>query len=610
MKLRSGKVKSEIEIRKKSSLRRKKISDVQLSQKQQSRRQKFEKYVNAVEIQKIVEKSSKLVVRIKRMSSRKDLIGPNNQPHGEVVHSENLDHSENTIGTVTPASDGEHSNASAIDNETVQQALHTPLPEYDDDDDNNERNTARARAHAQQQQQYTQPPAHTNRKKMTELLARPAKLRTDGNVSENWKNFKRQLELFMTATELNAKTSEVKAAVVLNLIGQDAIDVFDTFDLTAEQKKSYDEVLKAFDTFCKPKTNELYERYIFNKRDQKEGESFDSFLMDIKRLARTCEYKETEEMMLRDRIVFGIFNGKLRTKLLETQNLTYTMAVDKCRADEATHGFANDMNKSATIDEVKRDGVRKNPQPSQQQQQQQQQYKQNKKSHNGRRGQQQQQRQMGQTQTNERQNRNQNNNNSVKMIENCSRCTYTHKINECPAYGKNCKKCSRPNHFSNACRDRKVTTISTNEDYKEYRVNFDDEFTVETIENVNIRQRETDDAVKYPWIERIRVNGKVIPFKIDSGAEIDVLPMSQFKQLNDRIELHGTHIGLKGFGGNRVAPIGMCSLSLNYDNMTFVRQVAIVDGDTTPILGYYTCVKFGIIKLRKSKALDSINKDL
>lgn len=82
------------------------------------------------------------------------------------------------------------------------------------------------------------------------------------------------------------------------------------------------------------------------------------------------------------------------------------------------------------------------------------------------------------------------------------------------------------------------------------------------------------------------------------------------KQLIERIELLDTNIKLRGFGGNRVLPTGMCSLSLSYGSMTLTRMVAIVDHDTTPILGFYTCVAFGIIKLPDTKFVNTINEEL
>lgn len=601
MRLRSGRVKGEVAV----SVSRKRVASNKTSHsshkiKKNHQRQQIQKVLKRAEIKKIIDESSKLRVKLNRMDTRNTVNEKSIQPRGVV-------NSENSNRTTNSDNDDENDGARGLDSHTIQQALSAPLPEYDERDDSE-----------QQQQQIQAQPLHTQAahtqpartKKMSELLARPTKLRTEGNLAENWKQFRRQLDIFMIASEFSTKSHEIRIAVLLNIIGQDAIDLFDTFDLTDEQKQSYDEVLKSFDTFCKPKKNELYERYMFNKREQKEGESFDSFLMDIKRLARTCGYNDKEEEMLRDRIVFGIFKGKLRTKLLETQNLTYATAVEKCRSDEATNGFANDMNKAASVDEVRRDNNTQSAQQQKHQQQQQQQHqsKQNKGRSNGQR----QQKQQHHQNSNASQNSGNKNNNNSKSIENCRRCTYTHKINECPAYGKKCNRCSRLNHFSNACRERKMDTIAASEsenECKEYRVNFDDEFSIDTIVNDRI---ETDDAVVYPWREKIDVNDKSVSFKIDSGAQIDVLPLGMLKQINNRRELLDTDIRLRGFGGNCVRPKGMCSLSLRYGNVTLIRKVAIVEHDTTPILGFYTCVAFGIIKLpkNKSRSVDTINNDL
>lgn len=589
MKLRSGssvEIKSTKEDRRKKKSREKRFSSVILTKNQINNRPDHRKCLNEIQISDIIENSRRLIVRMDRAQN---LNAQAAETRGE--NSENSD-SETNGGART------------FDAQTIAAALAAPLPTLDDDDDNERETQQQQQPHALPQNGQPQvQQQQIRRRKMAELLERPKPLKTDGNVAENWKRFRRQMDTFMTATELSTKSSEVRAAVVLNLVGQDAMDVFDSLGLTNEQKKDYDEVLKAFDDFCKPKKNELYERYVFNKRDQKEGESFDTYLMDLRCLVRTCGYGVNEETMLRDRIVFGIFDDKLRKKLLETQNLTYANTVEKCRADEATCSYAKDMKKAASIDEIKRDSGRKNTQ--QQQSQQQHQNKQHNRNQNNR-GQQQWQRQPKNAQSNERQNQNKNANNN-KVIENCTRCTRTHRIKECPAYGKMCNKCSGPNHFSSACRVRKVNTVAMND--REFRVNLSQEFNIDSIEQVNDRN-ESDDDVTYPWVERMQINGTTVPFKVDSGAEIDVLPLSKLKQINNRIKLHRTDIKLRGFDGNKTTPIGMCLLAFEYDNMTFKRYVAIVDSNVTPILGLYSAVKFGIITIKNKKSVDTIGKEI
>lgn len=125
--------------------------------------------------------------------------------------------------------------------------------------------------------------------------------------------------------------------------------------MTQVQQASYDAVTKAFDDFCKPKTNPVYERFVFSQRMQKEGETFDSFHVDIKRLVKNCEFGDRMDEMLRDRIVIGVLNKQLQKKLLSIAGLTYDATVQECKSNEATQGQADEMNKTtATVSEVKK----------------------------------------------------------------------------------------------------------------------------------------------------------------------------------------------------------------------------------------------------------------
>ncbi|KAF7653481.1 hypothetical protein LDENG_00082340 [Lucifuga dentata] len=49
---------------------------------------------------------------------------------------------------------------------------------------------------------------------------------------------------------------------------------------------------------------------------QKSGELFDSFLPSLKNKAKTCNFGQLKESMIRGQIVFGITNKKVRERLL------------------------------------------------------------------------------------------------------------------------------------------------------------------------------------------------------------------------------------------------------------------------------------------------------
>lgn len=423
-------------------------------------------------------------------------------------------------------------------------------------------------------------------RKMSEFVRRPDILDTkNGNLSENWRRFKRGFDIYMRATELENKADTVKISVFLNVIGDDAVDVYDTFQLTDAQRADYAQVTKAFNDFCEPKKNTVYERFMFYQRRQKDGEPFDTFLMDIKRLIKNCEFGDQENTMLRDQIVMGITDKNLQRKLLGEANLSYDSAVDKSKANEATKQQAERMSNTA-IDVITSNNKQhtqtkahgKNQNSGIQQ-------RENGSSH------QQQQRQF--SEANVQHNQRQNNGNRFQGI-NCKYCGNTHGKRECPAYGKICTSCSKKNHFARVCRFKKLEEITTNDDNFDDDYDFSDneEFCITTLENVTSTD-ETDDALKYPWMETVKVNEHEIEFKVDSGAQTDVLPVKEFRRLKG-IELRTTNITLRAFGGQTIRPIGMCSLLCNFNGTTLRRKFAVVDLDITPILGLITCIRFGM----------------
>lgn len=74
-------------------------------------------------------------------------------------------------------------------------------------------------------------------RKMNDILKKVSPLDLNGNLSENWRRFKRNFDIFMAAAELNAKGDEIKVNILLNTIGEDAVEVFYSFTMTDDEKK-------------------------------------------------------------------------------------------------------------------------------------------------------------------------------------------------------------------------------------------------------------------------------------------------------------------------------------------------------------------------------------
>jgi len=147
----------------------------------------------------------------------------------------------------------------------------------------------------------------------------PGPLKLSGDISSNWKRFKSQWTNYELATDLTTESPK-RTAIFLSCIGTDAYDVFESMAFENEDDRSnLTKVLKVFEDHCIGETNITYERYILNKRIQEDNETFDNFLTDIRRLAKSCDYGTLKDSLLKDRIVIGIRDDGTRRKLFQTK---------------------------------------------------------------------------------------------------------------------------------------------------------------------------------------------------------------------------------------------------------------------------------------------------
>ena len=117
----------------------------------------------------------------------------------------------------------------------------------------------------------------------------PSKLETQGNLASNWKRFRRVWSNYEVASRLVKQPKEERTATLLTCIGADALEIVDGLNFANEdERKDIDVVLEKLEVFCVGKTNEISERYQFNKRDQESGESIDSYVAALRTLAKTC----------------------------------------------------------------------------------------------------------------------------------------------------------------------------------------------------------------------------------------------------------------------------------------------------------------------------------
>ncbi len=103
----------------------------------------------------------------------------------------------------------------------------------------------------------------------------------------------------------------------------------------------------------------------------------------------------------------------------------------------------------------------------------------------------------------------------------CGRCGQapTHSKSKCPALEAKCFKCGNTRHFGAACRSKIVSTV---------RKMGEEEIDTEEEDVLFLGSLEYQGS--QPWMLDIKFDGIPTRFKIDTGADVTVLPYNFFKQ--------------------------------------------------------------------------------
>lgn len=150
----------------------------------------------------------------------------------------------------------------------------------------------------------------------------PKEMSFVGNIADQWKDWYQQFQIFLIASGRSNEDDARKINILLNLMGTQGIKIFNNFKKPKKDSDlTYDFAFKWFNEYCQPKKNIIFQRFKFGGCIQKEGQSMDEFVTELKTLASQCEFKE-EDNMVRDRIVFEIRDMDTKNNLLCMENLT------------------------------------------------------------------------------------------------------------------------------------------------------------------------------------------------------------------------------------------------------------------------------------------------
>ena len=108
---------------------------------------------------------------------------------------------------------------------------------------------------------------------------------------------------------------------------------------------------------------------------------------------------------------------------------------------------------------------------------------------------------------------------------------------------------------------------------------------IETVANNNAKQCNTEATVI------LHIKDANVRMKIDTGAEVDVMPLRVFNQVNDRnkesiLTIKSTSTKLIGYGGNEIPVCGVCSTTCSFKGEMLHTDFYVVDTYSRTFLGF------------------------
>lgn len=391
------------------------------------------------------------------------------------------------------------------------------------------------------------------------------KCRTESSPGD-WARFKLQFQHFMIAADLEETSDARKTSIFLSLVGSEAFEIYQSFTFTTNaERQDVDVIIQKFDNYFIGEKNVTYERYVLNNRSQEMGEKFDEFLMDLRKLIKSCDYGEITDSIIRDRIVCGIADDVTRRKLLQTRNLDLNTAIDICKAAEMAGQQMKSLKSEDTVHAIHKpvntqfSGSRRGEYPN---------------------------RGRGRSSSHVRE---------PEKTQFCKFCGSRHvfKKNICPAFGKKCNKCNKYNHFAKQC---KLTSYTDSAASCKALQNIDK--TNESNENVFMLQSKSRRKI----FAKFELGRTMVEFQLDSGATCNCLSSTIAEQaFGKAVKFIPTSTVLRAIDNKPVPTVGILHADIMNckTHKCYPVDFYVTKQNIQPVLGLETCEKLELLSVNE-----------
>ena len=442
----------------------------------------------------------------------------------------------------------------------------------------------------------------------------------------SWDAFKYNFKFYLRSIGKDSADVKTRAAILMNCIGEPMRELMRKWDIPDETYDNVDTLITLIDSKIKPSANPHVATMIFRNRTRQENESIDDYVNVMESLVKPCGYsalppgETVESRVILDQIMLNLKDPNLLLTLVRTENLTLKKAKDTIKANESSlaqmrmlqNGSSNSDSKIDITPEEERllDAMSfKRKQQS---------FQTMRTSRDGSRD---------RARTYDSRQRSPQ---SVRNIQGqpgfvCSRCGKKHARNDCPAYNQSCFNCSGKNHFANMCRSgnkpgkynvmRQDIGNSSRPNQSNYNNKRQINEFVEDIFYDEIKIDDTNASLNIDrddkfWYQKVEISNKLVTFKIDTGAQIDVMPLSVVKRLNLCNQIKETNVRIISYGGFAWRPIGCITLVSSIGPQSWEIKYLVVNRESIPLMSLTTALKFGLISRQQKEFMNCQISDI
>ncbi|XP_055589292.1 uncharacterized protein K02A2.6-like [Uranotaenia lowii] len=314
-------------------------------------------------------------------------------------------------------------------------------------------------------------------------------------------------------------------------------------------EKSYDQIVTILKNHFTPAPLEILENFKFQSRKQLEHETLSDYLMDLEKLAQTCNFEAHLNKAIRNQFVFGIRIRVIQSRLLEVRDLTLERAKEiafgmemSFRGTDEMHGFR--LRPSADVKYIEHGKTKK------------------KKSNN----------QLSSTNSTAAA--------SSKKFDGQKRTCYRcgddgHLADKCKYVTTKCKFCNKKGHLEKVCQSKRKEEMRKNDAH-----HLEEPYVVKDLFHLR-------SALNFSskFMLNITVNKKVLTFEVDTGSPVSLIGSQDKQRYFPHLTLHPADLRLVSYCDNEISILGKIFVNVVANGDETLLPLHVADSSRHPLVG-------------------------